>query len=655
MSAGVARPGAETNTPRQVPTRALRLVWLLALLLLWPRSASAQVDLSLSIGAREVAVGESVQVRLDAMSSDDEAPTEPDLDVPDGFQVRGPSVGTRQQVSISGFSMVTQTGISATWLVTPTRPGVFTIGPASVLFKGQRQRAEAVQLQVLPAGQQPRARSRRRQVDPFDSFDPLGPNSGFDDLFDRLRGGNSRFEQLPDAPADLVPARALDRLAFVDAHVDTRRAVVGQQVTLSIYAHGAQGLFQEAPGAREPSTPDFLAQRLVEDGSRQPVYQYTLDNQRWIAVKVREIALFPLRAGRLEIGPLEFGFLGRRYGVRSGDGLKRSTHTIFIDVAEPPSQGRPPGYAGDVGNFELRATVEPRRVEVGGSVAVTARIMGVGRLPGALVVPEQSGLEWLEPTIRDNVTVDRSVVGGARTFNYLVRMTKPGSIDLGALKLPLFDPATSRYRVASFALGSVNVDAPANPATGAAPADPTEGPRLSELVRFRPALRERGGHEYLADRAAFWWLLGLGPGLVLAGAGALGLSARVRRELSARAESQATHAARALADARQALSGDDVASVAGAAERAIYNAVEFATGVKARAVMRADLGRELGAGGLPPELASRVAASLDACGQLRFGGGDPVRARAVVDEVEDLVKQLVRRVPPRRPIEERRA
>src|SRR5690606_23840104 len=130
---------------------------------------------------------------------------------------------------------------------------VFTIGPATVLWKGQRRRADAVRLTVLPPGQQPRARrrSRRQPLDPFDSFDPLGPGfGGFDDLFDRLRGGRSRFDRLPAAPSDLVPERAPDELAFLDAHVDTRRAVVGQQVTLSIYAHGAQGLFQEAPGAR---------------------------------------------------------------------------------------------------------------------------------------------------------------------------------------------------------------------------------------------------------------------------------------------------------------------------------------------------------------------------------------------------------------------
>jgi hypothetical protein len=86
-------------------------------------------------------------------------------------------------------------------------------------------------------------------------------------------------------------------------------------------------------------------------------------------------------------------------------------------------------------------------------------------------------------------------------------------------------------------------------------------------------------------------------------------------------------------------------AVASAAERALYNAIEWSTGIKARAVLRADLGRELSAAGLPEELAARVVAALDASGQLRFGDGDAARARAVVEDAEGLVKQLVRRAP----------
>jgi hypothetical protein len=614
---------------------------LLLLGLFWTRLAPAQLDVQMSVSAREVAVGEAVQVRLDAMSSDDQTPTDPDLVLPGEFELRGPSIGTRQQVSISGFNAVRQTGISATWLVTPTRPGIYTIGPASVQVGDTRHQARAVQLRVLPEGQRSRPRRRRSApLDPFDAIDPFSGSGNFDDLFDRLRGGSSRFEQLPSAPVDLVPEHAPDRLAFLDARLDARRAVVGQQITLVIYAHGAEGLFQEAGGSREPTHTDFLAHRLVEDGSRQPVYQYTLDGERWIAVKVREIALFPLRAGRLEVGPLEFGFLGRRYGTRSGEGLQRRSRELSVDVSEAPALGRPPGYNGEVGDFRLSAVVEPRSVTSGGSVSVTARVQGQGRLPGALRLPERAGLAWLEPTLKDELSVSGSTLGGSRTFSYLVR-----------LSLPFYDPTTRRYRVVEAQLGSVSVvaapDAPGGP--NAARDAAASGPRLSELVSFRGSLAAHEPPVYLADRRVFWWLLGLGPVLVLVGAGLVTLGRRVRGRFAQREQSQAVHAGRALGEARQALATSELRSVASSVERAIYNAVEWATGLKLRAMLRSDLERALAATSLGAELAARTVGLLDRAGQLRLGQAEPADASVLIADADVLVKQLVRRPPARPP------
>jgi hypothetical protein len=275
---------------------------------------------------------------------------------------------------------------------------------------------------------------------------------------------------------------------------------------------------------------------------------------------------------------------------------------------------------------------------------VTARVEGKGRLPGALELPEQSGIEWLEPTVRDEATVENSVVGGSRAFSYVVRLTKPGPIDLGSLRLAFYDPASARYRVATFALGEVNVEAP-KVAVADEPPAAGEGPRLSDLVRFRSALEPHRPRAYLADGALFWWLIGLGPGLVLGASGLVVLSSRVRRRLSQREQSHATHATRALGDARSALSGAELRPMASAVERALYNSIEWATGIKARAVLRAELPRELTRAGLPDELARRVAELLDASNQLRFADADRARAEALLSEAEALVKQLVRRPP----------
>jgi len=597
-------------------------------------------------------VGETLEVQLDAMSQDDEAPTQPELVTPNGFEVRGPSIGTRQQVSISGFRMQRQTGISATWQLTATRAGVYSIGPASVDVGGRRQRAQAVQIRVLPEGQrsqQAQRRGRRSRRAPFDPFNPFGTDDPVDDLFDRLRGGGSPgFDRLPEAAPNLVPERALDPVAYLDARIDTQQALVGQQVTLSIYAHGAQGLFQEAAGSHEPSHPDFLAQRLVEDPSHQPVYQYTRDGQRWIAVKVRETALFPLRAGRLEIGPLEFGFLGRRYAARTAEGLRRSSRTLVVDVAEPPAEGRPPGYAGDVGDFRLDATVEPRRITAGGSIAVTARVQGTGRLPGALKLPEQAGVEWLEPTLRQDPSVVGTTVGGSRSFSYVVRLNRPGQLDLGRLSLSFYNPEARRYRVVPVELGQVTVDPdPAAAAAGTGPATPS-GPQLSQLVKFRNQLPAYRPASHWVDGSAFWWSLGAAPACVLCAAGVGSLRRRLRRRWEQREQSQATHAQRALSEARQALARGELGIAVSGAERALYLAIEWATGLRARALLRSELEARLGAAGLSAELAREAAELLGQCGELRLAAG--AVERAAVAGLHARVSRLSKRLldkPPR--------
>jgi oxygen tolerance protein BatD len=630
---------------------ARRALWCLVgvfLLALWPGVARADVDLELNLSARSVGVGEPFRVDLSAMTQDDETPSNPELSAPDAFEVQGPTVGTRQQVSISGMRMVRQTGIGATWILSATRPGIYTIGPGSVRTGAGVQRSAVVQIQVLdqpnPANRLG-GRRRQRGLDPMDPFDSFGGLDPFDDMLDRMRRrSGTDTGGLPDAPDGIALESPPDPVAFLLAKVDKTQAVVGEQVTLSIYAYGGRGMFQEASGAREPALTDFLAQRLVEDPSRQPVYQFTAQGRPWIAVKVRELALFPLRSGELEIGPLKFGFLGRRYPdeARGGGGAWRNSQTLHIDVSEPPAAGRPPGYTGEVGDFVLAAGVEPRSVEAGGAVAVSVTLKGEGRLPSTLKLPEQAGVEWLEPTMTDQNTVSDSRVGGTRRFSYVVRLSRAGELDLGQLSLPFYNPRTRQYQVRNVALGKVTVTPGAQaalppPASGA-------GPRLSELANLRlspgalpPPPR------YFADGLGFWALLVLGPGLVLAGTGALRAARALQLAWRRRDHSEGAQAAQALREAKLAHKAGDFAGLASGIERALYRALGAATGLKLRAVMRSELAPTLVGAGVERALAEQVVALLDTCDHIRFARGQGVDADAQIRVAEELLKQLARR------------
>ena len=80
---------------------------------------------------------------------------------------------------------------------------------------------------------------------------------------------------------------APDAMAFLRATVNPTNAVVGQQMTLGVYAYGNRGAFEETYSS-EPSCADFVSQVVVDNFFRQPSFMIPIAGKEWTAVKVRE-------------------------------------------------------------------------------------------------------------------------------------------------------------------------------------------------------------------------------------------------------------------------------------------------------------------------------------------------------------------------------
>ena len=114
-------------------------------------------------------------------------------------------------------------------------------------------------------------------------------------------------------------------------------------------------------------------------------------------------------------------------------------------------------HLGLIGNCQISALVQPRRVDEGGSVAVTINVTGSGNFPTSLNIPGKTGVEWLDPAKQEDIRPRNGEVSGSRSFGYVVRLTRTGTVDLGTIELPYWNPRARRYEVARSALGSVDV------------------------------------------------------------------------------------------------------------------------------------------------------------------------------------------------------
>lgn len=602
---------------------ALEACLLVAGVTLLASPAWAQVSIDLDVPATTVEVGQAFSVQMQALDSEG-TPESPTLKAPPDFAVEGPSVGTNHQMSFVNGQITRRSGISATWRLAARRTGVFTIGPASVQTAKGRADSRAVNIKVVPQGSLPKRPQRGRGF-PFDDDDFFGGLPGFGmrrrSLIDEMLGGQQE-ESEPQAPPEFALDQAPDSKGFVRAKAAPDSVVVGQQVLVDVFAYGSQGRFREN-NPHEPRRSDFYSYTLVENSQQQPIYAVEIAGVRYYAVRVRRYALFPLKTGDLEVGPMQMSFYGSAYVTRTApDGMVRQSPVLQIHVTEPPADGRPIGYqVGDVGDFSLRAEVSPRKLTQGESLSVTAFLEGSGNLPGHLLTPEQKGVTWLEPTIRgDAKEIREGVVGGSRSFTYVVKLDTSGDVDLGDLTLPYYDPASKSYKVARAGLGKVNVAARAASAAAAATGASAEQKRsLASLLSPAEELGPAPVASKPLPEHRFFWLALLGAPMSVIAAQTL---RRAVRQVIARTQSKKDSLHRqykdALAEAKTKTNAADVKAACGALERALYLGIEAHTKIRGRALVQSDLILKLAQHGLSNEQCSALASLLAELDRLRF-------------------------------------
>ena len=581
--------------------------------------AQARVDVSARLSTDVVEVDQGFHVELSAEVEDGPMPDSPQLEVPPNFSASGPNVsktGMRIQIGVGPMTM--KRTYSARWYLVPSKPGTFRIPAPTVTVGGQRVRAVGqLEIKVMPAGQGPPAQPRQRRPSAFGGFGSFfGPSYPFDFNDDPFQEETVEPDELEPRARDLMLPREPDSHVFLRLIPDKEKAVVGEQITLGYYVYYRADM--KLTDQREPPLSDFLRMDLDRASAAGDPIITSVGRWRYHVKLLDRVAIFPLHVGKLSTGKLTGRFEGRAFGNRE---LDRESNDVVIDVRQPPKEGRPVGYRlGDVGRFALRAEVEPRLTTVGETVAVRVRVTGRGQLPSQLDLPQRTGVEWLEPEKREELTIQNGRIGGWRSFGYAVRFREQGEVPLGSIELSYWDPERRQYETASVDLGNVLVQKGDAKAAPVASSDVDDRDPFASLAKPRTEIGvyTPPGDEGFEPRY-LWALVLVGPlGVAFSQLG-LRAAGHVRRRRRERKNDPATLAARALVDVKRAEGGKDAAA---AAERAVHLAVEAATGIKSRGVLLAELGVRLEDEGIEEDVARQVVELLEHCSAVRFEPSD---------------------------------
>jgi hypothetical protein len=623
--------------------------FVIASLLIGVGSARAQTaSVRLTADRTSVAVGETLtlEIRAEATGGRVESLDPPNLT---GFEVISRQLATPMsfQFGIGGRTQVFQSSTVQTLGLLARRPGRYELRPARAVVGGRAFESNRLSIVVVPAGQKPPPAPLQGGFAP----DPAQePPTGAEPPADPLAPPTGRLD-----------GAQFDPEAFIRTVVDKREPWVGEQVTVTIYLYVRSGVRSAPTASREPTAEGFWVHDLLPPQRSLEATEQNVDGTPFRVYVMRRFAAFPLRAGELTIGALTLdvptGTVFDLFGATPQRALRRDGVPVAIRARPLPDAGRPAEEAR-VGRFTVESSLDRAQVATGDAVTLTARVRGTGNLRDVrLPTPAIDGLSFLEPQIKDEIEAPGDLVGGARTFEWLVVPRRPGGYALPSLGFATFDPAAGTYgRAESTPLSLVaagNVVAEPRPDDAAADREPAEGgdapadaaasygPLRTEsaLRRRAPSIVEQPWFPFALGAPAAGWLV------------MLIVSAALRR---ARARAGASAPQRTIRGARKRLARVDALAKAGDA-RACYG--ELASALKA--ALEARLGEPVGgftlsalrghlvARGMSEDLATRLVDELEGAEFARFSasGASPDELSRARDRAQALLDRIDRFTP----------
>jgi hypothetical protein len=566
--------------------RGLAVLAVAALLAAPGRTVAAgRLQVSAAVDRTELARDEvlTLEVRVDA-------PDAPTLSLPTAsleFDVVSRSQSRQASFNVGGAGVqLKQTFVYLLGLA-PRRVGTLTIPPVEVTAGGEKASTEPITVKVVAAGS--------RAVPP-----------------PQPQGGGSAWH-------------GWERDLQLVVELDRREAFLGEQVTASILLLSPVGVVSYE-GYKPPLYDGFWTEDV--ETPRDLSFQVRKVNGLPLrAYLLQRLALFPTRAGSIELGPFQIDVVVRVGSDSPFDPFpevrrvsRRSPPTTV--TVKPLPAGAPPGFdAVNVITGTLQASLSERSAQVGQPVTVRVAAQGEGNVKAWSLpaLPALPGVRAFAPTSSDKVAPKGWRIAGSRAVETVLVPSQAGTVVVPPLAWPVFDPKARAYQVLRTPELRLEVLAASGAsATAAAPGQNALAAGLRPIRTGGP-LGRRGEPPWQGPW--FWLLLAGAPAAFALLSGVDRLRERHEAGGGARRVARAGRVARRrLAQARRLAAGDEAAPFFAELERALVGYCGDKLGRSAAGLTRDELARLLTSAGAHPPAVRTLASALDACDAGRYGG-----------------------------------
>lgn len=358
-----------------------------------------------------------------------------DLQVPamDGFErLMGPSVGSSTSISIINGTTTQSVSYTYTYVLEGVKEGTYRIPAATVKVEGKEVHSNELSVQVVKGSE---------------GNASTGGGQG------NRQGGGGQTVQ-PDARATVNESNL-----FVKVDVSRRNVYIGECIEATIKVYSKVDL-QRFGRSKFPSFDGFLAEEINTPAQIELVRE-NYDGKVYNVGIIRKLLLFPQHTGELTIEPFELecivrqqltnsrsffdDFFGNYRDVRT----MRMSKPVKVNVKELPTDNRPLGFTGAVGNLSMRTSVSRDTVNANDAITYKIVLQGTGNLK-LIEAPKLNfppDFESYDPKVNKDIHTGANGMSGTVTFEYLLIPRYAGDYTIPSANFSFFDPNSSRYRM----------------------------------------------------------------------------------------------------------------------------------------------------------------------------------------------------------------
>jgi len=424
----------------------------------------------------------AVSASLSETSTDVDHPVQLDVKIEDARVTRPPNVvadglsidfaGTSSQTQILNFKASSVT--TFTYIVTPTKAGLFQIPPIEVVAGGKVYKTASLTLQVL-----------------------------------QENGGNADGSTNPAKPF------------FAELVVPKESAYVGEVIPIELRFYFSQGIeYQPYPQGQFPL---FDGDGFVTKKYPEPIEKRLMANGRTYNVVVYRTGLCGVKPGKLDLNSATQTFLvAAPFGPRSAPGLIDPTQPYQQQVAEIKTNGasilikstptavRPASFSGAVGEFTLATSVNPLQAQTGDPIKMEVEISGLGNFDRMEqpVLSSTDGWRVYQPSEQVKA-LDEIGLSGTKRYSYILVAAKPVKM-LPDVEFSYFNPATEKFVTLRSTPTNIQIDGPplpdivATPGTQATSAAPKSKPSAPDVLDIRVDTPMPASFVPLIRQRSFW-------------------------------------------------------------------------------------------------------------------------------------------------------